>query len=167
MAPRPGWGGLLTAGAAVPGLAFRRPIKEIRMTLIRHNPEGVFPPYRCSSHAVEVQGEARLLVISGLNGYQADGRTMPESFQEQGDLVWTHLRTILRTADMDYGDLVSIRTYLADPRDDEANVQLRVRYLGTHQPASTVVCCQLLDPRWKLELEAMAARSAAAPIRRS
>jgi enamine deaminase RidA (YjgF/YER057c/UK114 family) len=59
---------------------------------------------------------------------------------------------------MDYSDLVSIRTYLADPSYDEANVRLRVKYLGTHQPASTVICCRLLDPRWKLEIEAMAAR---------
>lgn len=128
------------------------------MTVIRHNPDGLFPPYRCYSHATEIRGEARLLVISGLNGYRADGKTMPVSFEEQGDLIWTHLRTVLRSADMDYPDLVSIRTYLADPQYDEANVRLRVKYLGAHRPASTVVCCQLLDPNWKIEMEAMAAR---------
>ena len=36
-------------------------------------------------------------------------------------------------------------------------MRLRVNYLGTRQPASTVICCQLLDPKWKLEIEAMAA----------
>ena len=126
--------------------------------MIKHNPEGLFPPYRCYSHGVEVPGGTRLLVISGLNGYLADGTTMPETFEEQGEVVWTHLGTVLRAAGMDYSDLVSIRTYLADPAHDEANVRLRVKYLGTHQPASTVVCCRLLDPRWKLEVEAMAAR---------
>jgi hypothetical protein len=35
--------------------------------------------------------------------------------------------------------------------------EVRVKYLGTHSLSSTVVCCQLLDPRWKLEVEAMAA----------
>ena len=30
-----------------------------------HNPEGLFPPYRAYSHAVEVPAGARLLVISG------------------------------------------------------------------------------------------------------
>jgi 2-iminobutanoate/2-iminopropanoate deaminase len=128
------------------------------MTVILHNPDGVFPPYRCYSHAVEVRGDARLLVVSGLNGYRADGLTLPESFDEQGQLIWTHLGTILRSAGMDYQDLVSLRTYLADPADDEANVRLRVKHLGTHRPALTVVCCRLLDPRWKLEMEAMAAR---------
>jgi 2-iminobutanoate/2-iminopropanoate deaminase len=127
-------------------------------TMIQHNPGALFPPYRCYSHAIEIPAGSRLLVISGLNGYLADGTTMPDSFDEQGDVIWTHLRTILQAAHMDYTDLVSLRTYLADPGYDEANVRLRMKYLGTHRPASTVVCCRLLDPRWKLEIEAMAAK---------
>ena len=128
------------------------------MPVIQHNPPGVFPPYRAYSHASEIRGEARLLIISGLNGYEADGATMPDAFEAQGELIWQHLGTILRAAEMDYRDLVSIRTYLAAPEYDEPNVRLRMKYLGDHRPASTVVCCQLLDPRWKLEVEAMAAK---------
>jgi 2-iminobutanoate/2-iminopropanoate deaminase len=51
---------------------------------------------------------------------KADGKTMPESFEAQAELIWMHLRTILASAGMDHGDLVSLRTYLADPADDEA-----------------------------------------------
>jgi enamine deaminase RidA (YjgF/YER057c/UK114 family) len=128
------------------------------VTVIHHNPDGLFPPYRGYSHAIEIRGATRLLFISGLNGYLADGKTMPTSFEEQGEVIWRHIRTLLRAADMDYPDVVSLRTYLADPEYDEANVRLRVKYLGSHQPASTVVCCRLLDPTWKLEVEAMAAK---------
>jgi 2-iminobutanoate/2-iminopropanoate deaminase len=128
------------------------------MPVILHNPPAVFPPYRSYSHASEIRGDARLLVISGLNGYEADGTTMPVSFEAQGELIWQHLGAILRSAEMEYRDLVSLRTYLAAPEYDEANVRLRVKYLGDHRPASTVVCCQLLDPAWKLEIEAMAAK---------
>ncbi len=128
------------------------------MPVIIHNPPGLFPPYRSYSHAVELSAGSRLLIISGLNGYYADGVTMPESFEEQGELIWTHLGTLLQSAGMSYQHIVSLRTYLAHPQYDEANVRLRVKYLGAHQPASTVVCCQLLDPRWKLEIEAMAAQ---------
>jgi 2-iminobutanoate/2-iminopropanoate deaminase len=127
------------------------------MPVIQHNPAGLFPPYRCYTHATEIHGDSRLLIISGLNGYLQDGRTMPESFDEQADIVWTHIRTLLRSAKMTVANLVSLRTYLADPKYDEANVRMRVKYLGTHAPSSTVICCQLLDPRWKLEIEAMAA----------
>ena len=129
------------------------------LSLIRHNPAAVFPPYRCYAHATEIRGDSRLLFVSGLNGYQADGKTLPESFDEQAELIWGYLRTILRSADMDDGDLVSLRTFLADPADDEANVRMRVKRLGTQEISLTVVCCRLLDPRWKLEMEAVAARS--------
>lgn len=127
------------------------------MPVIQHNPKELFPPYRCYSHATEIRGDSRLLVISGLNGYLADGKTMPDSFEEQAEIIWTHLQTLLRCAGMDLHNLVSLRTYLADPRYDEANVRMRVKFLGTHQPSSTVICCQLLEPKWKLEIEAMAA----------
>lgn len=121
------------------------------------NPEGVFPAYRNYSHAVSITNPGNLLIISGLNGYEADGIAMPESFDEQGELIWQYLGTILRSAGMDYQNLVSVRTYLANPSYDEANVQLRMKYLGNHKPSLTVVCCTLLDPKWKLEVEAMAA----------
>ena len=126
--------------------------------MIKHNPSELFPPYRAYSHALEVQSGARLLFISRLNGYLSDGITMLESFEDQGDAIWTHIGTLLHAAGMDYSNLVSLRTYLANPADDEANVLLRVKYLGDHKPASTVICCQLLEPKWKLEIEAVAAQ---------
>lgn len=49
------------------------------MPVTRHNPKELFPQYRCYSHAMEIHGDSRLLVISGLNGYLSDGKTMPES----------------------------------------------------------------------------------------
>ena len=88
------------------------------MSIVKHNPEGLFPPYRNYSHAVEIKGNAALLIISGLNGYLKDGTTMPDSFEEQGEIIWQHLGTILKSAGMDYSNMVSIRTYLADPSYD-------------------------------------------------
>ena len=70
------------------------------MTVIRHNPAGVFPPYRAYAHATEVRGDARLLFVSGLNGCEADGKTLPESFDAQAELIWKHLGTILASAGM-------------------------------------------------------------------
>ena len=127
------------------------------MPIVQHNPPTVFPPYRAYSHAIEVRGDSRILIVSGLNGYQADGTTMPESFEEQAELIWAHLKTILASAGMTVANLISLRIYLADPSLDEANVRMRIKHLGAHRPAMTVICCRLLDSRWKLELEAMAA----------
>jgi enamine deaminase RidA (YjgF/YER057c/UK114 family) len=127
------------------------------MTSVAHNPAGVFAPYRGYAHALEVSAGSRLLFISGLNGFEQDGVTMPDSFEAQAELIWSHLRSILASAGMTVNNLVSLRTYLADPQYDEANAQMRATQLGTHRVASTVVCCRLLESRWKLEIEAVAA----------
>ncbi len=126
------------------------------MPFIKHNPETLYPQYQNYSHGIEIRGNTRLLIISGLNGYLQDGKTIPDSFEEQGELIWQHLGHILESAQMTYENLVSLRFYLASPEYDEANVQLRKKYLGTHQVTLTVICAQLLDPKWKLEVEAMA-----------
>ncbi len=127
------------------------------MAIIRHNPQTLFPQYRNYSHAVEVEGDSRILFISGLNGYMPDGETMPESFEEQGEIIWGHIGEILNSAKMGYKNIISLRTYLASPEYDEPNVKLRVKYFGDNEPASTVICCQLLETKWKLEIEAIAA----------
>ncbi|MCC7178612.1 MAG: RidA family protein [Acidobacteria bacterium] len=127
------------------------------MPILAHNPSDVFPPYRAYCHGMEVRGESRLLFISGLNGYMVDGKTMPDSFEEQADLIWGHIQAILASAGMQLTNIVSLRTYLADPAFDDANVRMRAKYMANHTPSSTVICCQLLDPRWKLEIEAVAA----------
>jgi 2-iminobutanoate/2-iminopropanoate deaminase len=108
-------------------------------------------------HGAEIGAGSRLLFISGLNGFEKDGKTMPESFDGQAALIWQHIRAILKSANMDITNLVSLRTYLSDPAYDEPNMRMRQQHLGEHRVASTVICCQLLEPRWKLEVEAVAA----------
>jgi enamine deaminase RidA (YjgF/YER057c/UK114 family) len=82
---------------------------------------------------------------------------MPEDFNGQAELIWQHIRAILASANMTIENLVSLRTYLADPKDDESNARMRQKQLGTHRLSSTVICCQLLESKWKLEVEAVAA----------
>jgi enamine deaminase RidA (YjgF/YER057c/UK114 family) len=131
--------------------------KELYVALVPHDPTALFAPYRGYTHAMEVAAGSRLLFISGLNGFEQDGRTMPETFDAQAELIWRHIRAILASAGMGIGNLVSLRTYLADPGDDDANARMREKQLGGHRVASTVVCCRLLESTWKLEVEAVAA----------
>jgi 2-iminobutanoate/2-iminopropanoate deaminase len=126
---------------------------------LARNPDGVFPPYAAYAHAVEVPAGARTLHISGLNGFGPDGVTMPASFEEQAEQVWDHLATILADAGMTYADLVSLRFHLVDPADDPANVEILTRRLGDHRCARTVIVSRLLEPAWRIEVEAVAARS--------
>jgi 2-iminobutanoate/2-iminopropanoate deaminase len=127
------------------------------MALLAHNPADVFPPYANYAHAVEVSAGSRLLFISGLNGFRADGQTLPETFEEQAELIWNHLESILAAAQLTITDLVSLRFYLAEPALDPANVATLKRRLGNHRAARTVVCAGLLEPGWLIEIEAIAA----------
>lgn len=129
------------------------------MVLSKHNPSGVFPPYGNYAHAVEVASDARLLFISGLNGYEPDGKTMPDDFEGQAELIWSHLECILAEANMSIANLVSLRFYLAEPALDPANVEVLKRHLGDHHAARTVVCAGLLEAGWLVEIEAVAAAS--------
>ncbi|HEV7606590.1 MAG TPA: RidA family protein [Steroidobacteraceae bacterium] len=127
------------------------------MSVTHHNPPELFPRYANYTHAAQVRGDSRLLFISGLNGYLSDGKTMPLAFDEQAEIIWGHIKSILADAQMTVQNLVSMRFYLSDPKYDEANVRMRAKHLGEHSVALTVICCQLLDPKWKLEVEAVAA----------
>jgi 2-iminobutanoate/2-iminopropanoate deaminase len=128
------------------------------MQITPHNPPEVFPPYRNYAHAVEVPAGARTLYISGLNGYESDGQTMPPDFAGQAALVWRHLGAVLESARMTYADLVSLRFFLASAADDPANVEILSANLGDHVAARTVVVQQLLEPAWLVEIEAIAAK---------
>ena len=129
------------------------------MTLVQsHNPAAIFPPYAAYAHAVEVPAGARTLYISGLNGYEQDGLTLPPGFEGQARNVWRHLGSALEAAGMSYADLVQLRFYLASPDDDPANVALIKEHLGDHVSCRTVVVQQLLEPEWRVEIEAVAAR---------
>jgi len=127
------------------------------MSLQQHSPENVFPPYANYAHAVEVPAGSRLLFISGLNGYERDGETMPTDFEGQAELIWSHLETILKHADMGINNLVSLRFYLASAADDPVNVAVLKRRLGDHHAARTVVCAGMLEKGWLVEIEAIAA----------
>jgi 2-iminobutanoate/2-iminopropanoate deaminase len=127
------------------------------MVLQQHSPADVFPSYTNYAHAVEVPAGSRMLFVSGLNGFDLDGQTMPEDFDSQADLIWDHLERVLASASMSLLDLVSLRFYLADPALDPANVASLKRRLGEHRAARTVVCVGLLEPGWLIEIEAIAA----------
>ena len=73
------------------------------MTITRHDPKDLYPKYPGYAHAVEVSNVTRTLYISGLNGYESDGKTMPESFEDQSELIWRHLGAILTSAGMGIG----------------------------------------------------------------
>jgi len=121
-----------------------------------HVPAAVYPPAGSYVHGVSVPASSRLLFISGTMGLTPEGG-IPETFEEQCALVWQHVLAILADAGMAKDNLVKITCFLGDAANRQANMEIRDRVLGEHKIAVTVVQATLLDSRWMLEMEAVAA----------
>ena len=107
------------------------------------------------SQAVEVRYAVRILYISGQIPELADGR-VPETFEAQARLVWQHVLAQLAAAQMSTANLVKVTTFLSSREHADANGAVRREVLGDHAPALTVIIAGIYDPRWLLEIEAIA-----------
>jgi enamine deaminase RidA (YjgF/YER057c/UK114 family) len=127
------------------------------METIPHNPgEGVYAATGDYVHALEVRGAERLLFVSGTMGLDADG-VAGATLEEQLELVWSNLRTILAAAGMSLDNVVRLTSYLTDPAQAEANARARVEALGGRLVPTTAIVVQTLDPSWLVEIEVVAA----------
>ena len=127
-----------------------------------HLPPSVPAPVGNYAHGLEVPPGARLLFISGQIPEDLAG-DVPSDFAAQCRLVWAHVGAVLASAGLGYGHLVKVTTFLADRAYADENGRIRREVLGAHRPALTVVVAGTLDPRWRLEIEAIAA---GAPVAR-
>ena len=109
------------------------------------------------SHAVLVPTGSRVLHIAGQIGTRLDG-TIPASFDEQADIVWSNLFAILAAAGMGPTALVKVNAFIVGAEHVPAYVASRRRHLGALKPASTAICVpRLVRPEWLLEIDAVAA----------
>lgn len=120
------------------------------------NPGSIPAPEGRYAHAIEVDASRRLLFISGQIPEALDG-SVPEGFEAQCRLVWASIASILASAGLGSRDLIKVTTFLSDRSLSEMNARIRREVLGSHEPSLTVVCASLLDSRWLLEIEAVAA----------
>jgi 2-iminobutanoate/2-iminopropanoate deaminase len=128
------------------------------MPFTRHNPDTVPPPLGGYSQSLELPPGARLLFISGQIP-ERHGEGVPVGFLQQCEAVWDNIEANLAAAGMEISDLVKVTTYLTSRDQVTVNREVRQRRLGQTTPALTVVIAETLDPRWLLEIEAIAARA--------
>ena len=123
------------------------------------NPTHIAPPYKNRySHAIEVSAGSRMLFVSGTVGVTADG-AVPPDFAAQVETVMQNLTEILKSAAMDWGDVVKFTGYLTAQGDIPTFAELRQKYFTAQKPAMTVVwVAGLADPRWMVEVELIAAK---------
>ncbi len=108
------------------------------------------------SQAVSLEAFERLLFISGQVPEDRAGR-IPDTFDEQAELVWAHVCAQLDAAGMSVANLIKVTTYLSSRTYADANSRVRRVVLGDHAPALTVIIAGIYDERWLLEIEAVAA----------
>lgn len=116
----------------------------------------VYAPAVHTAHAIHAGPQ---LVVSGQVPRRADG-SVPEDLGEQVDLALANLAKILECAGFSLPDVILLRAYVTDSAALKAWQDIRVRWLVDAMTAATSVIVQgLADPRWRIEIEAVAWRA--------
>jgi enamine deaminase RidA (YjgF/YER057c/UK114 family) len=103
------------------------------------------------------------VVVAGTAPVWPDGSCDPDP-ERQAARCLEIIRVALAEADAQLRDVVRTRIFLTDARDWEAVGRAHGAVFGGTRPASTmVVVAALLDPRWKVEIEAEAIVSSGLP----
>ena len=126
------------------------------MKLVSHNPTaGIYPATPDYVHALEVQEPKRILFVAGTMGLDEHG-VAGTTLDEQLELIWSNIRTILASADMTIENIVRLTSYLRDPSYAEANGAARTRALGDRRIPTTAIVAQTLMTDWLVEIEVIA-----------
>jgi enamine deaminase RidA (YjgF/YER057c/UK114 family) len=124
-------------------------------TITRSNPPAVRAPTGYT-HAIEIRGAERRLIISGQVGMAPDG-SVPETGGGQVTQALANLRAVLEANDMTVTNIVKTTVFLTDRALLGAFRAARTALLGEHAPASTLLfVAGLADPRFVVEIEAEA-----------
>lgn len=123
------------------------------------SPSSVPPPAANYHQCALIPAGSTRLHIAGQLGMDADGN-IAESAEEQIVLAWQNVRGVLQANDMDIEDLTSVRLYLVN-RDDMPEYQTAKQRLSFDVgglPTTLLFVNGLFDERWKVEIEAEAAK---------
>lgn len=122
------------------------------------NPDTLAAPVGAYSHGAWVKAGSDLLYISGQVGLRPDG-TLPDNVGEQTAEAFANIVRILRAEGLGAANLVKLNQYLVTGHSVQDFRRARIEVLGDVRPASTLVYVpQLVDPKYLVEVEAVAAR---------
>jgi enamine deaminase RidA (YjgF/YER057c/UK114 family) len=125
------------------------------------NPPTVHAPAGSYSHTARVPAHTELVFLSGQVGVRPDGTT-PPTLAEQADQAFANVVHLLAAHGLRPTEIVKLTLFIVAGQDIQVVRNARVKHLGEHRPTSTVVfISQLADPKWFVEVEAVAAKSAA------
>ena len=123
--------------------------------ITRSNPPSVRAPTGYT-HAIQITGDYRRLIISGQVGMALDG-SVPSTGEGQIGQALTNLRAVLTENGMTVENIVKTTAFLTDRDLLPTYRQARGAMFGEHAPASTLLfVAGLADPSWVVEIEAEA-----------
>ncbi|XVU24681.1 RidA family protein [Actinoplanes sp. CA-054009] len=125
-------------------------------------PEGT-PPTNGYSHAVSVTGP--LVLISGQVPLDAEGRLVgPGDALEQTRQVFRNIAAVLAAAGASMSDVVKLTVFLTDLKDLDSFRTARDEVIDPAKPpaSSLVQVAGLVNPAFKVEIEAIASTEASA-----
>jgi enamine deaminase RidA (YjgF/YER057c/UK114 family) len=123
------------------------------------NPPTVHAPAGSYSHTAVVPANTELVFLSGQVGARPDGST-PLTLAEQADQAFSNIVQLLAAHGLQPDAIVKLTLFIVAGQDIQVVRNARIKHLGNHRPTSTAVfVSQLADPKWFVEVEAVAARS--------
>ena len=126
------------------------------MERIEHNPvDGIYPADDYV-HAIELRDPRRLLYVAGTMGLRPDW-SAGKDIDEQLELVWSNIRTVLASAGMTVDNIVRLTSYLRDRSYMEKNAKARLEALGGRKIPTTAIVAETLMDDWLVEIEVIAA----------
>lgn len=96
------------------------------------------------------------VLVSGTAPIPDPGERVAPDPGDQMRRCGTIIEAALAEAGADLSMVVRTRIFISDPADAEAVGAAHAELFGAAQPAATMVVAQLLDPAWKVEVEAEA-----------
>jgi len=126
------------------------------------NPPALGTPPRFYSHAVSIEGPAKLVYVSGQVSVDEAGKVVGAGdMRAQAEQVFKNLTAILRAAGAGWDDVIKMTGFMVglDAANIAAYREGRAGYFRVKRPpASTLVgVARLVQPEWLLEVEVVAA----------
>jgi 2-iminobutanoate/2-iminopropanoate deaminase len=130
-------------------------MKEVEMTKIVINPEGLAPPIGPYSSAV-VKGN--FIFVSGTVGRDKEGKIVGKNdVGLQTEKTFQNIKSLLEQAGSKMDDIVKVTIFLKDSKDYEEMNRVRAEFFPRDAPASSAVAIKdFMLPGLLVEIEAIA-----------
>ena len=119
-----------------------------RRLISGHSP---YEPVVGFSRAVVADGH---VYVAGTAPIPPDGSPPPDDAYEQARLCLRIIGDALEGAGVGFEQVVRTRVYVTDPDHADAVGRAHGEVFSEIRPASTMVVTRLLDPAWKVEIDA-------------